>query len=94
MSGTDTQRNFQAFLDASLKETTKAKPWLYDALKPSYAPGCRRLIMGQAWLECAQEDNIDIIFKGAEEFTERGIIDADGVERSYDAIICATGFDV
>jgi len=27
------------------------------------------------------------------QFTENGLIDSDGVEREYDAIICATGFD-
>jgi hypothetical protein len=26
-------------------------------------------------------------------FTKTGIEDADGVQRDYDAIICATGFD-
>lgn len=82
-----------AFLDANLKETTKPKPWMYETLKPNYPPGCRRLIMGQAWLEAMQEENANIIPKDVVQFTEKGIIDSDGVEREYDAIICATGFD-
>jgi cation diffusion facilitator CzcD-associated flavoprotein CzcO len=89
----EAQKQFTLFLDANLKETTKPKPWLYDVLRPNYAPGCRRLIMGQAWLECMQEDNANLIPKNVKEFTENGIIDEDGVERNYDAIICATGFD-
>ncbi|EXJ67391.1 uncharacterized protein A1O5_09404 [Cladophialophora psammophila CBS 110553] len=90
---TEAQLNFTAFLDQNLKETTKKKPWLYETLKPDYPPGCRRLVMGQGWLECMQKDNANIIPKDVREFTEAGIIDEDGVERSYDAIICATGFD-
>ncbi|KAK5285482.1 hypothetical protein LTR55_010919 [Exophiala xenobiotica] len=89
----EAQKQFTLFLDANLKETTKPKPWLYDILRPNYAPGCRRLIMGQAWLECMQEDNANLIPKNVKEFTEDGIIDEDGVERTYDAVICATGFD-
>jgi len=49
--------------------------------------------MGQGWLDCMMEDNANLIAKDVREFTEKGIIDADGVEREYDAIICATGFD-
>ena len=89
----EAQKQFTMFLDANLKETTKPKPWLYDVLRPNYAPGCRRLIMGQGWLECMQEENANLVPKDVKEFTENGIIDEDGVERHYDAIICATGFD-
>lgn len=89
----EAQKQFTIFLDANLKETTKPKPWLYETLKPNYPPGCRRLIMGQAWLESMQEANANIIPKDVGEFTEKGIIDSDGIEREYDAIICATGFD-
>ena len=39
------------------------------------------------------KDNANLIPKDVKAFTEKGIIDADGVEREYDAIICATGFD-
>jgi|TARA_R110002003_G_scaffold1993_8_gene23837 cation diffusion facilitator CzcD-associated flavoprotein CzcO len=89
----EAQKGFHQFLDANLRKSTEAKPWLYDTLKPNYAPGCRRLIMGQAWLECMQQPNADLIPKDVVEFTENGIKDSEGVERTYDAIICATGFD-
>lgn len=89
----EAQKQFTTFLDANLKESTKQKPWLYDTLKPNYPPGCRRLIMGQAWLECMQESNANLIPTDVVQFTEKGLIDSDGVERDYDAIICATGFD-
>jgi cation diffusion facilitator CzcD-associated flavoprotein CzcO len=91
--GSEAQNQFAKFLDANLKESTKEKPWLYEQLKPNYPPGCRRLIMGQAWLECLQKPNANLIPRDVVEFTEKGLIDSEGVETEYDAIICATGFD-
>ncbi len=32
-------------------------------------------------------------FTAATEFTEKGVIGEDGIEREVDTIICATGFD-
>jgi len=90
---TEASVEFTKFLDSNLKESTRKKPWLYEALKPDYPPGCRRLIMGQIWLEKMQEPNANIISRDVVEFTEKGLIDSEGVETEYDAIICATGFD-
>lgn len=84
---------FTQMVDANMRETLKSKPEIYKALKPDYPPGCRRLIMGQAWLESLLKDNTTLIPKDLKRFTAAGIEDVDGVEREYDAIICATGFD-
>lgn len=92
-TGTPELAGFTALLDANMKKTTASKPELYDTLKPDYPPGCRRLIMGQGWLECLTKPNATLIPKDVKRFTKTGIEDADGVHRVYDAIICATGFD-
>jgi hypothetical protein len=39
------------------------------------------------------EENANLIPTDVVEFTENGLIDSDGAQREYDAIICATGFD-
>jgi cation diffusion facilitator CzcD-associated flavoprotein CzcO len=84
---------FTQMIDQNMIETTKSKPELYKMLKPDYPPGCRRLIMGQGWLECLTQPNANLIPKDVKRFTKTGIEDVDGVHREYDAIICATGFD-
>jgi len=75
---TEASVEFTKFLDSNLKESTRKKPWLYEALKPDYPPGCRRLIMGQIWLEKMQEPNANIISRDVVEFTEKGLIDSEG----------------
>jgi len=84
---------FTQMIDANMKETLKTRPDIYEKIKPDYPPGCRRLIMGQAWLESLIKDNADLINTELKRFTKKGIETVDGVEREYDAIICATGFD-
>jgi cation diffusion facilitator CzcD-associated flavoprotein CzcO len=84
---------FEEMLKENMRRTCKEKPELVEMLMPDYKPGCRRLIMGQAWLESLNKPNANLIPKAVVEFTEKGIIDSDGVEREYEAIICATGFD-
>jgi cation diffusion facilitator CzcD-associated flavoprotein CzcO len=84
---------FTQMIDANMKETLKSRPDIYEKIKPDYPPGCRRLIMGQAWLESLIKDNADLINTELKRFTKKGIETVDGVEREYDAIICATGFD-
>lgn len=93
-TGTPELEVFTALLDANMRKTTEAKPELYDILKPDYPPGCRRLIMGQGWLECLTKPNTTLIPKDVRRFTKTGIEDVDGIHREYDAIICATGFDI
>jgi len=93
LKGTEMNAQFREMLKENMRQTCKAKPELVDILMPEYAPGCRRLIMGQAWLEALNRPNANLVPKGVVEFTEKGIIDSDGVEREYEAIICATGFD-
>lgn len=80
-------------LEASMKTTLGPKEGLYEAIRPDYPPGCRRIIMGQAWLECLVKPNANLITNEITRFTPSGIEDTDGTIRDYDAIICATGFD-
>jgi cation diffusion facilitator CzcD-associated flavoprotein CzcO len=68
-------------------------------LVPKEAPfafGTKRSSLEQDYYECCDQDNVDIVDLKAnpiQEFTEKGIICKDGVEREFDTVVMATGFD-
>lgn len=54
----------------------------------------RRLTPGHGYLEALTKDNTELVTERIEEMTPDGIRTADGRQHQFDAIICATGFDV
>lgn len=92
-TGSDIQRLFWDMADLNMREKLKTKPWIYESLKPSFPPGCRRLTPGPGYLEALCEENVDFIGTGITRVTETGILDQNGDFHEVDAIICATGFD-
>ncbi|KAL6406626.1 cyclopentanone monooxygenase [Ilyonectria robusta] len=82
----------------------KTRPRLKNAAKsaflvPEKAPfafGTKRSSLEQDYYECLDQDNVDIVdlkVNPIQEITEKGIICQDGVEREFDTIVMATGFD-
>lgn len=64
--------------------------------KTPFAFGTKRSSLEQDYYECLDQDNVDIVDLKANpvhEFTEKGIICQDGVERLFDTVVMATGFD-
>ncbi|KAH7009642.1 cyclopentanone monooxygenase [Ilyonectria destructans] len=64
--------------------------------KAPFAFGTKRSSLEQDYYECIDQDNVDIVdlkVNAIQEFTEKGIICQDGVEREFDTIVMATGFD-
>ncbi|EXJ84874.1 hypothetical protein A1O3_05549 [Capronia epimyces CBS 606.96] len=64
--------------------------------KPPFAFGTKRSSLEQDYYECCDQDNVDLVDLKANpirEFTEKGIITQDGVEREFDTVVMATGFD-
>ncbi|KAF2484915.1 cyclopentanone monooxygenase [Neohortaea acidophila] len=64
--------------------------------KAPFAFGTKRSSLEQDYYECLDQDNVDIVDLKAnpiERFTETGIVGRDGVERHFDTIVLATGFD-
>ncbi|KAF4337270.1 sterigmatocystin biosynthesis monooxygenase stcW [Fusarium beomiforme] len=61
---------------------------------PDFVPGCRRITPGDPFINAVQEPNVEVVFKGVTRLTKDGVIDADGVERKCDVVVCATGFNV
>ena len=58
---------------------------------PYFPPGCRRVTPGDPFIEAVQQPNAEVVFKSVIRLTEDGAVDSDGIERKFDAIICATG---
>jgi cation diffusion facilitator CzcD-associated flavoprotein CzcO len=73
-----------------------AKAALLVPEKAPFAFGTKRSSLEQDYYECLDQDNVDIVDLKANpirEFTEKGIIGQDGVEREFDTVVMATGFD-
>ncbi|PGH04287.1 hypothetical protein AJ79_07134 [Helicocarpus griseus UAMH5409] len=67
---------------------------LADKIIPDWSLGCRRLTPGTGYLGAISQSNADLVTEPIETITQTGIKTVDGTEREYDAIVCATGFDV
>ncbi|KPM40130.1 putative sterigmatocystin biosynthesis monooxygenase stcW [Neonectria ditissima] len=83
---------FQKMCEDHMRAKLAKKPEIFEALRPSFAPACRRLTPGPGYLEALVEDNVEFIPTNIQEVVEDGIVTEDGKKRQVDAIICATGF--
>lgn len=61
-------------------------------LTPNYTIGCKRILISNDWYPALQQDNVDLVTSGIDHISENGIVDGNGVERQYDAIVYNTGF--
>ncbi|KAJ9497968.1 hypothetical protein H2202_006571 [Exophiala xenobiotica] len=80
-------------ITSNMKTKLASKPQVYEALKPKFVPGCRRLTPGVGYLEALTQDNVDFINTPIEKVTKNSVLTSDGKEYQIDAIACATGFD-
>lgn len=67
---------------------------LSEQLTPSYAPLARRLVVDNGWYDTLLRDNVELVTGEIAGFTATGIVSADGVERPFDLVVLAAGFDV
>ncbi|RFU34831.1 Flavin-containing monooxygenase, partial [Scytalidium lignicola] len=77
----------------NMKTKLATRPGLYEALEPSFVPGCRRLTPGPGYLEALTKDNVYFIKTPIAKVLKNSIITTDGKEWEVDGIACATGFD-
>jgi len=83
------ERQARKFLEASVPD-----PALRAKLTPSYAIGCKRMLISNDWYPALQRPNVGLVTDGIERITRTGVRTRDGVERKVDAIVCGTGFMV
>ena len=67
---------------------------LYDKLVPDYAPLARRPVVDNDFYKTLTEDHVELVTGAVERFTEQGVIASDGVEREFDLVVLAAGFEV
>jgi cation diffusion facilitator CzcD-associated flavoprotein CzcO len=63
-----------------------------EVLIPTYAPGCKRIIMSSRYLPALQRDNVKPITAPIASITKKGVRTTDGVEHVFDTLVLATGY--
>lgn len=92
IKGTATQaRARQEFYDL-MRSRLSSAPEIFDALLPSFAPGCRRLTPGPGYLEALTEANVTFVTAPITRISESAVHTRDGQTHELDALVCATGF--
>nr|MDQ5808586.1 NAD(P)/FAD-dependent oxidoreductase [Actinomycetota bacterium] len=67
-------------------------PQLRAKLTPSYAIGCKRVLVSDDFYPALTQPNVDLVTDGIREVRARSIVSGDGTERPVDAIVFGTGF--
>lgn len=67
---------------------------LYEKLVPDFAPISRRLVVDNGFYRTLVRPNVTLETSGIDRFTATGIIDNQGVERSFDLVVLCAGFKV
>ena len=94
IEGSASNLEAKAKTKALMKQRLKNRPDLAAKLIPDWSLGCRRLSPGNGYLEALTEPNVDFIMSNVVEITPTGLRTADDLSLDFDAIVCATGFDV
>ncbi|TKA62678.1 hypothetical protein B0A49_09983 [Cryomyces minteri] len=90
--GTAKQKGAQSAFAEGMKQRLQKKPEIFEAIKPAFAPGCRRLTPGPGYLEALVEDNVSFVRDQISAVEEKGVRTADGKLHEIDVLVCATGF--
>lgn len=69
-------------------------PLLRRKLTPNYTLGCKRILSSDDYLPALTQPNVEVITERITAVRPHGLVAADGVERTVDAIIFGTGFHV
>ena len=69
-------------------------PELRRKVTPDYAFGCKRVLPSNRWYPALQRDNVELLTGGLKEVRGNTIVAGDGSERTVDAIVWGTGFQV
>lgn len=91
LGGAWIQRRFRRYA-ARLLERQVADPALRAKLTPSYAPGCKRLLVSNDWYPALQRPNVELHAEAAARLEAGRIVGASGAAREVDAVVFATGF--
>jgi cation diffusion facilitator CzcD-associated flavoprotein CzcO len=68
------------------------RPDLREAVTPAYPYPGKRPVLASTFYSALKKDNVELVPRAVSSVTRAGIVDSDGVERTVDAIVMATGF--
>lgn len=93
--GIVSERNdkLREILTAYIQSQLDGRPDLVAKVTPDYAPLARRLVVDNGWYRALRSDNAELVTEAIERITPTGIVSADGIEREFDLIVLATGFE-
>jgi len=69
-------------------------PWLRRQLTPDFRAGCKRMLVSNDYYPALQRANTKLITWPIATISADGIRTSDGIERQFDVIVFATGFDI
>jgi cation diffusion facilitator CzcD-associated flavoprotein CzcO/acetyl esterase/lipase len=78
---------------AAHRQRQVSDPTLRAQLTPNYPLGCKRLIYSNDFYPALAQPHVELVTSGIDRFTNTGLVTSDGVERTIDVLVCATGFD-
>jgi len=78
----------------SMKAKLGANSELAEKLTPAYEVGCRRATPGPGYLEAFKRDDCSLMTEPIQRVEAQGIRTTDGTLHEFDAVVCATGFNV
>jgi cation diffusion facilitator CzcD-associated flavoprotein CzcO len=83
------KRHYAAYL-----RRVVADPATAAALTPDYGPVTKRPTISTGYVRAFNRDNVSLLTTPIDKFTANGIRTTDGVERAYDMIVLATGYEL
>ena len=87
LASAHTRRQLKARLDREVPDKG-----LREMLTPGYAPGCKRILLSNDYLETLQRPDVRVIARRAARMEPDAIVTPDGERVPTDAVIFATGF--
>lgn len=82
------ERQARRYIDTVFAE----RPDLREAVTPSYPFGGKRPILTDDLYPALLKDNVRLVPRAVTSVTEKGLIDADGIEHQADVLVMSTGF--
>lgn len=92
IKGTPIQLAAKSEFEKHMKKRLESAPHIFDALLPSFSPGCRRLTPGPGYLEALTQPNVTFTTSQISHISENAVHTKDGASHALDALVCATGF--
>lgn len=73
--------------------TGVADPTLRAKLTPQFALGCKRILYSDTYYAAIQRPHVEVVTDTIKTLNATGIVDSNGVQRDFDVIVYATGFE-